>query len=236
MRSRRLNAGRWATSVPYQPKVCWVYATIAYNFSARLNRSVLRAQRGLVMQLQTERLILRPHRAADWSAVAAYVNHPDVLRYRPDDIRSPAQMQAHLQHLVALQHQEPRTRYHFAIILSATDRLIGWCGLSLNDRAHQIAELGYDLDRAYWGKGYMTKAVQALVDWGFSSLQLHRIVAECHPANVASMRVMQKLGMTYEGHLRENVWVKGSWWDTIIYAILEQDWQGKQGNETYAHM
>jgi [ribosomal protein S5]-alanine N-acetyltransferase len=180
------------------------------------------------MQLQTERLILRPHRADDWAAVAAYANHPDVLRYRPDDIRSSVQMQAHLQHLVTLQQHEPRTRYHFAIILSATDCLIGWCGLSLSDDARQIAELGYDLDRAYWGKGYMTEAAQALVDWGFRSLQLHRIVAECHPENMASMRVMQKLGMTYEGHLRENVWVKGMWWDTIVYAILEQDWRGKQ--------
>jgi [ribosomal protein S5]-alanine N-acetyltransferase len=180
------------------------------------------------MQLQTERLILRPHRTDDWAAVAAYANHPDVLRYRPDDVRSPAQMQAHLQHLVALQHHEPRTRYHFAIILNATDRLIGWCGLSFSDRARQIAELGYDLDRVYWRKGYMTEAAQALVDWGFRSLQLHRIVAECHPANAASMGVMQKLGMTYEGHLRQNVWVKGRWWDTIVYAILEQDWQRKQ--------
>ena len=180
------------------------------------------------MQLQTEQLILRPHRADDWSAVAAYAYHPDVLRYRPDDIRSPAPMQAHLQHLVDLQHQQPRTSYHFAITLSARDRLIGWCGLSLSDRAHRIAELRYELDRAYWGMGYVTEAAQALVDWGFSSLQLHRIVAECHPANAASMRVMQKLGMIYEGHLRESVWVKGSWWDTIISAMLESDWQRKQ--------
>ena len=80
--------------------------------------------------LQTQRLSLRPHRLDDWIAVAAYANHPDVLRYRPDDVRSPEQMQAHLQHLVALQQREPRTSYHFAVVLTPSERLIGWCGLS----------------------------------------------------------------------------------------------------------
>lgn len=176
------------------------------------------------MQLRTARLSLRPHRADDWSAVAAYANHPDVLRYRPDDVRSPEQLQVHLQHLVALQQCDPRTSYHFAVILSATERLIGWCGLSIVDQSHQIAELGYDLDHAYWGAGYMTEAAHELVGWGFTTLQLHRIMAECHPANVGSMRVMQKIGMIYEGHFRENVWVKGNWWDTVVYAILQQEW------------
>jgi [ribosomal protein S5]-alanine N-acetyltransferase len=177
------------------------------------------------MQLQTERLILRPHRVDDWPAVAAYADHPDVLRYRPDDVRTAEQMRAHLEHLVAAQQREPRTSYHFAVVLKVEQRLIGWCGLSIKDREREIAELGYDLDRAYWGLGYMTEAARALVGWGFTAVHLHRIVAECHPANVASQRIMQKLGMTYEGHLRENVWVKGSWWDTIVYAILEREWQ-----------
>jgi RimJ/RimL family protein N-acetyltransferase len=178
----------------------------------------------VIMQLPTERLILRPHRADDWSAVAAYANHPDVLRYRPDVVRSPEQMRAHLQHLVAGQQRDPRTSYHFAVTLAANERLIGWCGLSIKDRERQSAELGYDLDRAYWGVGYMTEAARALVGWGFTTLGLHRIFAECHPANAASIRIMQKIGMTYEGHLRANVWVKGSWWDTIIYAILDHEW------------
>ena len=111
------------------------------------------------------------------------------------------------------------------MILQANQRLIGWCGLSIKDRDRQIAELGYDLDHAYWGLGYTTEAARAVVDWGFLTLHMHRIFAECHPANTASQRVMHKIGMRYEGHLRENVWVKGSWWDTIIYAILKHEWQ-----------
>ena len=178
-----------------------------------------------MVQLQTERLHLRPHRADDWPAVHAYANHPEVLRYRPDDVRSPEQIQAHLQHLVVLQRREPRTSYHFAIILSVTEQLIGWCGLSFEDQEQQIAELGYDLDYTYWGAGFMTEAASAVVGWGFTRLHLHRIIGQCHPANTASMRVMQKLGMTYEGHLRENVRVKGKWWDTIVYALLEREWR-----------
>ncbi|MDQ2997057.1 MAG: GNAT family N-acetyltransferase [Chloroflexota bacterium] len=178
---------------------------------ADTKRRIHDIKRWLAIQLQTERLSLRPHRADDWAAVGAYANHPGLLRYQPDDVRSPEQMQAHLQHLVAAQQREPRTSYHFAIILEANQRLIGWCGLSIKDRERQIAELGYDHDRTCWGMGYMTEAARAVIGWGFTTLKLHRIFAECHPANAASIRVMQKLGMTYEGHLRENVWVKGSW-------------------------
>ena len=179
------------------------------------------------MQLSTPRLLIRPHRADDWPALYAYVNHPEVLRYRPDGERTPHDLQAHLQHLVAVQQRQPRTSYHFALILLTEKLLIGWCGLSIKDAAGQIAELGYDLDYHHWGQGYATEAARAVVAFGFTQLQLHRIFGECHPANSASQRVMQKIGLSYEGTLRKNVWIKGSWWDTCVYGILEEEWPAR---------
>lgn len=176
------------------------------------------------MQLSTERLLLRPHQIDDWPAVYAYVNHPEVMRYRPNNVRAPEQIQAHLHRLVAAQQRQPRISYHFAIIELTKNQLIGWCGLSIKDDASQIAELGYDLEYHSWGKGYATEAAQAVIHFGFTNVHLHRIFAECHPANIPSQRVLQKNGMTYEGLLRKNTWVKGSWWDTCVYSILEEEW------------
>lgn len=187
------------------------------------------------MHLSTPRLLLRPHRVDDWPALYAYVNHPEVLRYRPDGERTPQDLQAHVQHLVAAQQRRPRTSYHFALILATDDLLIGWCGLSLKDTSGQIAELGYDLAYHHWGKGYATEAARAVVTCGFTHLRLHRIFAECHPANTASQRVMQKSGMSYEGTLRKNVWIKGSWWDTCIYGILEEEWPARLSPHQPAH-
>jgi [ribosomal protein S5]-alanine N-acetyltransferase len=187
------------------------------------------------MQLSTPHLLLRPHRVDDWPAVHAYVNHPEVLRYRPDDLRTPQDIQTHLQLLVAAQQRQPRTSYHFALIVLTEKQLIGWCGLSIKDDAGQIAELGYDLDYHHWGKGYATEAARAVVEFGFTQIGLHRIFAECHPANSASQRVMQKIGMSYEGQLRKNAWVKGSWWDTCVYSILEEEWPAKVSAQERAH-
>src|SRR3954453_9232044 len=102
-------AGLW--SVPTGKAFCPCYNIVHcfHNVCCRLASRPQVRTGWVAMQLRTERLILRPHRADDWSAVAAYANHPDVLRYRPDDVRLAEQMRAHLQHLVAAQLREPRT-------------------------------------------------------------------------------------------------------------------------------
>lgn len=72
------------------------------------------------------------------------------------------------------------------------------------------------------GKGYAT--VNELLTLGFGQLNLHRIFAECDPANLGSARVMEKANMIREGHLRECRWQKGQWVDRLLYAILDRDW------------
>jgi len=68
-----------------------------------------------------------------------------------------------------------------------------------------------------------------MVDWGFERLGLHRIWAICDIRNVGSRRVLEKIGMSREAHLREHLWVKGRWRDSYLYAILEQEWAGRRG-------
>ena len=100
--------------------------------------------------------------------------------------------------------------------------MIGGCGMEKRP-IWKDAVLGYCFNKTYWGKGYATEAVRALLEFGFKSLALHRIFANCDPSNVASNRVLMKSGMKLEGHLRKNFRVKGGWRDTMIYGILERE-------------
>jgi ribosomal-protein-alanine N-acetyltransferase len=100
--------------------------------------------------------------------------------------------------------------------------LLGSCGLDVISE-HE-ASLGYGVAPAYWGRGYVTEAARALVAAGFRELRLHRVTATCQPENTGSARVLEKLGMTREGHLRRHVWQRDRWRDSYLYAVLEDEW------------
>ena len=89
--------------------------------------------------------------------------------------------------------------------------------------AAQRAEIGFGLQSAYWGKGYMSEAARAVVDCGFDVLRLHRIEADIDPRNRASARVLEKLGFVREGLLRERWIVDGEISDSAIYGLLRTD-------------
>jgi RimJ/RimL family protein N-acetyltransferase len=124
---------------------------------------------------------------------------------------------------IAHRSSRPRARYELAITLRTKGELIGGCGIEKRP-ARKDGVIGYCLNRAYWGRGYGTETAQALLDFGFSRLALHRITALCDPSNVQSNRVLEKAGMTLEGHLREDFPVRGEWRDTMIYGILQREW------------
>ena len=85
-------------------------------------------------------------------------------------------------------------------------------------------ELTYLYARLFWGRGYATEAARAILAYAFRDLDLHRVYATCRPANVGSSRVLEKLGMRREGHLVQHRWMKGRWQDSLLYAILDDEW------------
>ena len=101
------------------------------------------------------------------------------------------------------------------------------CFLTLRYDELRRGEIGYLLDLRYWGRGYATEAARAVLDFGFRELDLHRVYATCRPANVASIRVMEKLGMRREAHFRQHRWMKGAWQDSYLYAILDHEWKAQ---------
>lgn len=176
------------------------------------------------MILTTERLVLREFEEDDWPAVLAYQSDPRYLRYYAWTRRTEADVRAFVRGLMELREEQPRTKYQLAITLPSDGRLIGNCGIRKQSPDAREADIGYELDSRYWGHGYATEAARALLVFGFNDLGLHRIWAWCIAENVGSARVLEKLGMRQEGRLCEHEWMKGRWWDTLIYAILEQEW------------
>ena len=178
------------------------------------------------MIITTERLILRDFVDEDWSAVLAYQRNPLYLRYYEwTEHRTPADARDFVGMFLEHQQQVPRIKFQFASTLRTTGQLIGNCGIRLAQAGAHHADLGYELDPQYWGQGYASEAARAIVDYGFTQLNVHKIWSWCIADNIASAHVLEKLGMQLEGRLRENEYFKGRWWDTLMYGLLGREWQ-----------
>jgi len=118
------------------------------------------------------------------------------------------------------------TYYHWGIVLKENNEIIGTCGNFGIHEHHYSTELGYCMSRKYWGQGYMSEAVNAMIKHFFEVVGLNRISARYHPDNIGSGKVMQKCKMIYEGiHRKEHYNNKFcEYYDLIIYAILKDDY------------
>jgi len=184
------------------------------------------------MLLQTERLILREFEPGDWPDVLAYQSDPLYLRYYPSDSPTPDGVRAFVRMFVDWRREQPRTRFQLAVVLRSEQRLIGTCGIRVNDTQLREANIGYELDSRCWNRGYATEAARAIVAFGFETLRLHRIWSWCVAENAGSARVLEKVGMRREGCLREKEYFKGRWHDHLLYGILDRAWQDPKGSQS----
>ena len=130
---------------------------------------------------------------------------------------SPAQVEAFI-----AEHQEASSA--IAVLLTSEARLIGH--LTFNPwYAPRFYEIGWVFHPQYHRQGYATEAAAALLQYGFETLNLHRIIATCQPENIGSWRVMEKLGMLREAHFRKVFVVdEATWLDEYLYAMIEEEW------------
>jgi ribosomal-protein-alanine N-acetyltransferase len=187
------------------------------------------------MQLQTERLILREFTLEDFDAVHVYGADPGVTRFTSFGPNTLAESEDFLTRAAGAALTEPRRSYDLAIVREADGLLLGGVGLHLSGTGLTggcgppnvfRAELGYVLRTDVWGHGFAAEAGTAMVGYGFGALGLHRIFAECHTANRASERVMEKIGMQREGLLRQHARITGEWCDVVVCGMLRDEWTG----------
>ena len=128
-----------------------------------------------------------------------------------------------------MQEAIPRISYIFCIKLIETNEFIGLMALNLGKLNYKIAEVWYKTHPKHWKKGYTTEALLEILHFGFLKLNLHRIEAGCAVNNVASIKVLEKVGMTNEGRKREILPIRGSWVDNYFYSILEREFKPMNG-------
>jgi RimJ/RimL family protein N-acetyltransferase len=176
------------------------------------------------VRLETARLIIREFAEGDREAVHEYAADPEVVKYTDWGPNKAADTDTYLARRVEEHQRVPREQFTLAVTRKDGGAVIGGCRIGVGSYESRRADIGYVLNRKYWGKGYGTEAALALVRFGFGELKMHRIWATCHPDNRASQRVLEKCGMRYEGRLRDDKKVRGKWRDSLVFAVLEQDW------------
>lgn len=181
------------------------------------------------MHITTERLILREFVTDDWQVMARYWRDERYQQFYPANEDPDVIVRGLVDRFIVAQTAQPRLNHQLAVVERASGAMIGNCGIRVNDPDSGEANIGYELDPDYWGRGYATEAAVAIVRFGFEDLALHRIWAECIADNRGSSRVLEKIGMRCEARFREHQRFRGRWWDTCIYAILIHEWQANSG-------
>lgn len=164
------------------------------------------------MILETERLILRPYRLADASSVHHYGSDPEVCRYTDFGPNTWDETLGFLQH--ATDPAQPNV--DCAITLRDADEVVGGVGARIKPQG--VYELGWVLRRDLWGRGIATEAARALTDHLLGLPGTTLILARCRPENLASARVMEKLGLTFIDLIKDDYEVRGSLVDSRLYA------------------
>ena len=176
--------------------------------------------------LTTERLILRPFAPGDADRVTELLQRPEIaattlnIEYPYPEGAAASWIASHRE---AAASGEALT---WAICRRDDGVLMGAIGLGI-DRRHLRGTLGYWLGVPYWNQGFTTEAVRAVIDHGFSALDLYRIEATYLPDNVASGRVMEKAGMAYEGTLRGYFRKGDGFRDAAMRAVLREEWRAQ---------
>jgi RimJ/RimL family protein N-acetyltransferase len=175
--------------------------------------------------LRTERLLLRPWRLTDVDDAFAYASDPEWGRYLWN---TPQPYTLHDAEEWVARCVLNRWEHDAQFAVDFEDHVIGGVRLNVTDSAGGTAGLGYNVSRAHWGKGLATEAAAAVIAWGFESLHLQRIFATADARNLASIRVMQKLGMQHEATLRRHRFYRGEHADEVWYAILAEEYRARR--------
>lgn len=155
--------------------------------------------------------------------IHGYASNEEVCKYEPWGPNSIEDTKTYLKEVLADVMKDKRTRYVFAVVEKTSNKMIGAGELFHVDYANKNGEMGYIIHPNFWGNGIATQVAHLLLDFGFKELKLNRISATCDVRNIASEKVLKKVGMIQEGLLRENILLKDGWRDSFLYSSLSRD-------------
>ena len=177
------------------------------------------------MYIKTERLVIREHQESDWHAIVSRTSKEAVARYMFWDTNRWSQKEEVVSWIRKQREFSLETigKYiEFAVVKD--DVCIGDVGVKRLSEVNQDAEIGWTFHPDYWGQGYAKEAAAALISYCFKTLNVHRITSVCDARNVASYKLMERLGMRREAHHIKSCYNKGEWTDDLVYAVLREEW------------
>ncbi len=176
----------------------------------------------MLPELTTNRLVFREVRIEDGPELQSYETNPAHVRHQAVDPEEYADGRLRIQRY--LEHRGTSSCRRLFVYVARnrqTNEIIGQFGLS---RIHPgVASLGFGIASWHWGKGYGTEVARQALAYGFGGLRLHRICADVALENIASRRVVEKVGMIREDLMRETIWAQGRWWTEIKYVVCASD-------------
>ena len=183
------------------------------------------------MELLTKRLILRDHNLTDAKSVSKHSSNLNVSKFmksRPYP-NTEAQALEYINKSIKESLTQPRFSYRLGIAKKEDNKIVGGIALSEIDSFSNNATLGYWIGEDFWSNGFMTEVVEKIIEFAFEELNIRRLNANAHPQNVASNKLLTKLGFTLEGTKIKSERVKstGELRDTNIYGLLKENWVKK---------
>ena len=170
--------------------------------------------------IRTSRLTLRRLMPSDYRDMYEYSCLPEVTKYLLwHEHESPEQTFGYLNSIN--QCYKRGEYYDWAVTLTDGGKMIGTCGFTSFDFENGRAEVGYVLNPSFWGKGIATEAVSAVIEFAFKELGANRVEAKFIEGNTASLKVMEKCSMAFEGYHRQYMMIKGSYKNIGISAITK---------------
>ena len=175
------------------------------------------------MHLETERLYLRPIGLEDKEALFAYRSDVMANQYQGWIPKTMDDVEAFINQLSS-EANVPDTWHQLAIVEKESGKMIGDVGLHFLGPENWQVEIGYTLSLPFQKKGYATEALRKVIDFLLNDLKKHRIIASIDPANVDSIRLVERLGFRKEAHFIESIYQNGGWADDVVYALLAREW------------
>ncbi len=179
--------------------------------------------------LRTERVSLRPMHPLDAEDMYDYARREDVTKYLTwnphENVGYTKDYLRYIQNRYAL-----GDFYDWAVIDRESRRMIGTCGFTKIDTVNNCAEIGYVLNPDFWGREYAPEMARRVLEFGFCELKLHRIEARFMEQNQRSRRVMEKIGMTFEGYHKDLAFIKGAYRTIGVCAITEDEYRAMSTN------
>lgn len=173
--------------------------------------------------LDTRDLRLRPSNPTDAEGMFAMLSDPESMKYWSD--KPIKNLDAAVEVLNKdLESDAQGKSMCWAVTFPGKDKMIGKCILFQFDQTNHRAEIGYILNRDYWRQGLMQQSLEAVINFAFDTLKLHRIEADIDTENASSLGLLEKLGFKREGLFRERWFVYGEWQDSVMLGLLKQDW------------